>query len=164
MPIQALKLLKQLESNKLWVDFFIAAADIWQRGIIQRILETLTIPLDTVSGIAQDRRCIILRVVNSPPYTHMRKLALLHQFLTYSRFTALKEVPAGYFPGKATGDGNCFYNSVSLLLHGSEELASWLRLGSAVWAALHLQHYLQAVSNTHIYPCSGSRCRLHTYM
>ena len=67
MPIQALKLLKQLESNKLWVDFFIAAADIWQRGIIQHILETLTIPLDTVSGIAQDRRCIILRVVNSPP-------------------------------------------------------------------------------------------------
>ena len=99
-----------------------------------------------------------------PPYTQMSKLALLHQFLTYSRFTALKEVPAGYFPGKATGDGNCFYNSVSLLLHGSEELASWLRLGSAVWAALHLQHYLQAVSNTHIYPCSGSRCRLHTYM
>ena len=46
-------------------------------------------------------------------------------------------------------DGYCFYNSVTLLLHKSEELAAWLRLGSAVWAALHLQHYLQAVSNTH---------------
>ena len=62
-------------------------------------------------------------------------------------------VPAGYFTGKATGGGSCFYNSVSLLLHGSEEIAPWLRLGSVVSAALHLQHYLQAVSD--IYAHAG---------
>ena len=49
-------LLKWLESNKLWVDFFIAAADIWwQRRIIQHILESLTTQLGTVSSIVQDK-------------------------------------------------------------------------------------------------------------
>ena len=35
----------------------------------------------------------------------------------------IQHVPAGYFPEKATGDGNCFYNSVSLLL---TRMKSWL--------------------------------------
>lgn len=56
MHIQALNLLKRLRSNKLWVDFFIAATEIWQRGIIQHVIESMTIPLEVAPGIELDKR------------------------------------------------------------------------------------------------------------
>jgi hypothetical protein len=63
-----------------------------------------------------------------------------------TRLRGLKEVPSGYTVGRSTGDGNCFYNSVSLVMQGDEDKAPWLRLGSAVWAALHIEHYFETVS------------------
>ena len=119
-------LLKWLESNKLWVDFFIAAADIWwQRRIIQHILESLTTQLGTVSSIVQDKRCITLRVSNPPPPPPPHTHTHMHTCLVSSipAIIQIQHVPAGYFPEKATGDGNCFYNSVSLLL---TRMKSWL--------------------------------------
>ncbi len=42
----------------------------------------------------------------------------------------------------ATGDGNCFFNSVSILLQGDEDLHMLLRLHTAIEVLLHLQKYL----------------------
>ena len=45
----------------------------------------------------------------------------------------------------STGDGNCFYNSMSILLSGNEQLASHMRLASILHAIEHFHHYLATV-------------------
>lgn len=44
-------------------------------------------------------------------------------------------------PVKATGDGNCLFNSASIAICGSEKLASELRLRTAIELALHPEFY-----------------------
>ena len=51
-------------------------------------------------------------------------------------------------PIKSTGDGNCLFNSLSLLLVGSEVLTPLLRAMSFMYAALHvaeLEKWIEAV-------------------
>ena len=45
----------------------------------------------------------------------------------------------------ATGDGNCFYNSISTLLFGHEDHSLHLRLASVVHAVSHVDHYIEMV-------------------
>lgn len=42
-------------------------------------------------------------------------------------------------PLKSTGDGNCLFNSISILLIGTEELAPLLRVLSFFFATLNLR-------------------------
>jgi len=56
-------------------------------------------------------------------------------------------IPASFAPLKATGDGNCLYNSVSILLFGDEEQAVLLRLQSVEYAISHFKHYMEMVSS-----------------
>ena len=57
-----------------------------------------------------------------------------------------RKAPNGFTALVATGNGNCMYNSVSLLIFGSERYASHLRLLSAIHALDHFDHYLATVS------------------
>lgn len=42
-------------------------------------------------------------------------------------------------PLKSTGDGTCLFNSISILIHETEELAPLLRLMSFFYAAINLE-------------------------
>lgn len=70
----------------------------------------------------------------------------MHRFLTTHGFTflftryrfvvesnGLKDME----PLKSTGDGNCLFNSISILLIGSEDLAPLLRVLSFFYATLN---------------------------
>ncbi len=54
-------------------------------------------------------------------------------------------VPNGFQALVSTGDGNCFYNSISILLSGNEILTTHLRLASVLHAVEHFNHYLTMV-------------------
>lgn len=56
------------------------------------------------------------------------------------------KIPQGLIIGKSTGDGNCLYNSVSILLTGEEMDADLLRLSSVVHAVDNFCLYLTKVS------------------
>ena len=54
-------------------------------------------------------------------------------------------VPEEFQALVSTGDGNCFFNSVSILIN--ENLATSLRLASVLHAVGHFHHYLTMVCN-----------------
>lgn len=56
-------------------------------------------------------------------------------------------IPTSFTALKATGNGNCLYNSVSILLYGDEEQAVLLRLASVEYAITHFKHYMETVSS-----------------
>ena len=60
-------------------------------------------------------------------------------------------IPISFIALKATGDGNCLYNSVSILLFGNEEQAVLLRLASVEYAISHFKHYMEMVSCEQLY-------------
>ena len=49
-------------------------------------------------------------------------------------------------PFYSSGDGNCFYNSISSILNGKEETSALLRLGAALYGLAHYDHIVQTVS------------------
>ena len=49
-------------------------------------------------------------------------------------------------PFYVSGDGNCFYNSISVIMTGGEENAAVFRLGAALYGLAHYEHIVQAVS------------------
>ena len=55
------------------------------------------------------------------------------------------KIPQGFIIGKSTGDGNCLYNSVSILLSGNELDADLLRLSSVINAVDHFSLYVTKV-------------------
>lgn len=55
------------------------------------------------------------------------------------------KIPQGFVIGKCTGNGNCLYNSVSILLSGHELDADLLRLSSVINAVDHFNLYLTKV-------------------
>lgn len=55
------------------------------------------------------------------------------------------KIPQGFLIGKSSGNGNCLYNSVSVLLFGDEIEADLLRLSSVVHAVEDFDHYLTKV-------------------
>lgn len=59
-------------------------------------------------------------------------------------------IPTSFVPLKATGNGNCLYNAVSILLFGSEEQAVLLRLASVEYAIGHFKHYMEMASTLHM--------------
>ena len=61
--------------------------------------------------------------------------------ITFSRKSS-----AGFTALAATGDGNCLYNSISILFFGDERHAALLRLFSIVHACDHFDHYIVTVS------------------
>ena len=52
-------------------------------------------------------------------------------------------------PVFAKGDGNCLFNSVSILMTGKEEDAPIFRLGAALYGAVHFEHILEQVSGNY---------------
>ena len=52
----------------------------------------------------------------------------------------------GLKPFTSSGDGNCFYNSISTILTGKEETSSLLRLGAALYGLAHYHHIVETVS------------------
>ena len=65
----------------------------------------------------------------------------MHYLLIFSR-----KSPEGFTALVSTGDGNCMYNSVSILFHGSERCAAHLRLLSVIHALDHFDHYVTMVA------------------
>ena len=57
-----------------------------------------------------------------------------------------RKAPDGYTALASSGDGNCMYNSVCILLFGSERYAAHLRLLCAIHAVDHFDHYLTTVN------------------
>lgn len=55
-------------------------------------------------------------------------------------------VPTSFTPLTATGNGNCLYNAISILLFGNEEQAALLRLLSVEYVIGHFIHYVKMVS------------------
>ena len=51
-----------------------------------------------------------------------------------------------------TGDGNCLFNSLSIILFGKEDMAVHLRLSSVLHAVNHFNHYLAMVSACYVVP------------
>ena len=45
----------------------------------------------------------------------------------------------------ASGDGNCFYNSLTIIMSGHERDSEVYRLGSAMYGLAHYQHIVEAV-------------------
>ena len=60
---------------------------------------------------------------------------------TLSQVLMPDDIPTEIIPTKVTGDGNCLFNSVSVLLVGSEDLAATLRLLTAAELYLHQDFY-----------------------
>ncbi len=52
-----------------------------------------------------------------------------------------RDVPSHFVPMKATGNGDCFFNSASILLVGNESLSTVLRLLIAAEIFLHATFY-----------------------
>ena len=52
----------------------------------------------------------------------------------------------GLEPFYSSGDGNCFYNSLAIMISGNESGANILRLGAALYGLAHHEHIVQAVS------------------
>lgn len=52
-------------------------------------------------------------------------------------------------PVFAKGDGNCLFNSVSILMTGKEDDAPIFRLGAALYGAVHFEHILEQVSGNY---------------
>ena len=52
----------------------------------------------------------------------------------------------GLEPFYSSGDGNCFYNSLAIMISGDESGANILRLGAALYGLAHHEHIVQAVS------------------
>ena len=48
----------------------------------------------------------------------------------------------------SSGDGNCFYNSLSILMSGHESDSEIFRLGSARYVLAHYDHIVDAVKTT----------------
>ena len=59
---------------------------------------------------------------------------------------AKDKIPSGFQALHATGDGNCLFNSASILLFGSEGYSVHLRLSTVIHAVDHFDHYLKMVS------------------
>ena len=59
-------------------------------------------------------------------------------------------IPRGYEAMDSSEDGDCLFNSVSLLLYGCEAYAPHLRLGATVYAAQHWLHFTSYVSSIFI--------------
>ena len=55
------------------------------------------------------------------------------------------KIPKGYQALMSSADGNCLFNSVSILLFGSEERAFQLRMASVLHAVEHFNHYVKMV-------------------
>ena len=52
----------------------------------------------------------------------------------------------GLEPFYTSGDGNCFYNSISVIMTGGEETSEVFRLGAALYGLDHYEHIVQMVS------------------
>lgn len=76
---------------------------------------------------------------------------ILTMLRSYRRQASVKgKIPQGFIIGKSTGNGNCLYNSVSILLSGNEFDADLLRLSSVINAVDHFSLYLtKVVSDLH---------------
>ncbi|CAH1271683.1 Hypp4703 [Branchiostoma lanceolatum] len=59
-----------------------------------------------------------------------------------TKATRYANMPANHVAIEVTGNGDCLFNAVSALLTGSEDQAQALRLGSAVYGALHAEHII----------------------
>lgn len=62
------------------------------------------------------------------------------------RFVPSQVHDQGLEPFYSSGDGNCFYNSISSILTGKEETSALLRLGAALYGLAHYDHIVQTVS------------------
>ncbi|CAH3156001.1 unnamed protein product [Pocillopora meandrina] len=51
----------------------------------------------------------------------------------------------GLEPFYSSGDGNCFYNSLSILMSGHESDNEFFRLGAAMYGLAHYNHIVDAV-------------------
>lgn len=60
---------------------------------------------------------------------------------TFSSCLLPCDIPHHLIPVKATGDGDCFYNSASILLIGDESLSPVLRILIAAEIFLHAKFY-----------------------
>lgn len=60
---------------------------------------------------------------------------------TFSSCLLPCDIPHHLIPVKATGDGDCFYNSASILLIGNESLSPVLRILIAAEIFLHAKFY-----------------------
>lgn len=54
-------------------------------------------------------------------------------------------IPEAFIPCVSTGEGDCLFCTVSLLLFGSEGHQKDLRFAAVHYAILHFDHYLQMV-------------------
>ena len=81
---------------------------------------------------------------------------------------AREKNPAGYQALLASADGNCLFNSISILLFGDERYASHLRLATIIQAVDHYNHYVKMVSSPmymdkrHILPFQVLCCGMGT--
>lgn len=55
------------------------------------------------------------------------------------------KIPHNFLVGKTTADGNCLYNSASILLSGDQSEADMLRLSSVIHAVKHHDQYVLKV-------------------
>ena len=74
------------------------------------------------------------------------KVLILEIVFSFLLLIYRQKSPDGFAALAATGDGNCMYNSVSILMFGSEGYAAHLRLLSAIHALDPFDHYLTTVN------------------
>ena len=63
----------------------------------------------------------------------------------FSRYVPSSVHELGLEPFYSSGDGNCFYNSLSILMCGHEHESEIYRLGAALYGLGHYEHIVEAV-------------------
>ena len=126
-PMQPRVALKQLEETPDWASF-------------RKKAESF-IDLDIVSGTG-------VKELNDIP-SHFLDIKLeaykILFIVTDSIYFHSRQSLPGYQALISTGDGDCLFNLVSILLYGSEEYSHYLRLSSVIHAVHHFDHYLNMV-------------------
>ncbi len=58
----------------------------------------------------------------------------------------LKSLPKDMIPVRSTADGDCLFNSASILLFGTETVSPILRLGAVLYGVDHNECYIREVN------------------
>ena len=69
-------------------------------------------------------------------------IIIIYRFSSYIPSSVFE---LGLEPFYSSGDGNCFYNSLSILMSGDEDDSEIYRLGTAMYGLAHYDHIVEAV-------------------
>ena len=70
---------------------------------------------------------------------------IFYCFHRFSSYVDQSIYELGLEPFYSSGDGNCFYNSLSILMSGHESDSEIFRLGAAMYGLPHYDHNVDAV-------------------